>query len=60
MNKKKYPKIVPKYLYDKQGKPIAVYLDYDVYKSIYEEIESLEKKIDVQKQKIKKNTAKNL
>lgn len=45
MKKSKYPKIDPLISYDKNGKPKEVYLKYDVYLSIFEEIKELEDKI---------------
>lgn len=58
MKKKKYPKIVPQYLANKAGKPTAVYLPYDVYESIFEEIEDLNKEIALLKKKQPKKRAK--
>ena len=46
MKKKKYPRIAPKYRLDKNGKRKEVYLEYDVFISIFEEISDLEKKIE--------------
>jgi hypothetical protein len=45
MKKSKYPKIEPLIRRDKNGKPKEVYLKYDVYLSIFEEIKELEEKI---------------
>jgi hypothetical protein len=45
MKKSKYPKIEPLISHDKNGKPKEVYLKYDVYLSIFEEIKELEDKI---------------
>lgn len=53
--KKKYPTIKPKFLKDKAGKIVEVYLDYNVYESIFDEIESLKNKTkDLKKKKLKK------
>lgn len=51
MKKHKYPKIEPLIRHDKNGKPKEVYLKYDVYLSIFEEIKELEKKIAAIKKK---------
>ena len=51
VKKKKYPKIIPKYLKNKQGKSIAVYLDYDVYTSIFQEIDDLKQEAKELKKK---------
>lgn len=56
--KKKYPPIEPQYLKNKQGKTVAVYLDYDVYNSIFDEINELEKKIHKIEVGIKKSLQK--
>ncbi len=42
--KKKYPEIKPQFLKNKMGKVVSVYLDYDVYTSIFEEIKDIKKK----------------
>ncbi len=52
--KKKYPEIKPQFLKDKKGKIVSVYLDYDVYTSIFEEIKGIKKKIAALKAKRKK------
>lgn len=56
--KKKYPSIEPKYLNNKQGKPVVVYLDYGVYNSIFDEINELEKKIHKIESVLKKSRQK--
>jgi hypothetical protein len=53
VKKKKYPTIVPQFLLGKNGKPVKVYLPYDVYESIFEEIEDLKKEIELEKKKLK-------
>lgn len=50
---KKYPTIKPKFVTDKQGKPVSVYLDLEVFQSIFQEMEDLEKKIEQTKHKEK-------
>jgi hypothetical protein len=50
---KKYPTIKPKFVTDKQGKPVSVYLDLEVFESIFQEIEDLERKIEQTKHKEK-------
>ncbi len=52
--KKKYPKIEPKIRKDNSGKPKEVFLDMSVFKSIFAEIEDLEKKISELKKKKQK------
>lgn len=52
--KKKYPEIKPKYLKDK-NKVIGVYLDMDIYESIFEEMKDLKKEIAILRTKSKKN-----
>lgn len=42
--KKKYPKIEPQLFKDKSGKTKAVYLFYDVYELILEEMQDLEQR----------------
>jgi hypothetical protein len=54
--KKKYPIIKPKYIKDSKGKVLGVYLDYDVYESIFEEIAELRSIIN----KTKNNQSKDI
>jgi len=56
MKKNKYPKIEPLITHDKNGKPKDVYLKYDVYLSIFQEIDELKNKIEDLKQKHKKTS----
>jgi hypothetical protein len=57
LKKKKYPKIEPKFLKDKHGNRVAVCLNIDVYESIFEEIEDLQKRL-IQLKKINNNKQK--
>ena len=52
--KKQYPPIKPKFLKNSQGKVTHVYLDYDVYTSIFDEIKELEKELVVWHKKMGK------
>jgi hypothetical protein len=54
---KKYPKIVPSFLRDENGKKGAIYLQYNVYESIFDGIEDLKKRILKMKQKKAKKKA---
>ena len=55
IKKKKFPKIKPSMVKDKNGKDVAVYLPYNVYESIFEEMDMLKKKIaEFKKQKSQK------
>jgi len=56
--KTKYPKIEPLISHDKNGKPKEVYLKYDVYLSIFDEIKELEEKISELKNKKKSKSIK--
>lgn len=54
MAKKTYPTIEPMFLKNEKGKLTSVFLPYDVYESIFEEIKDLEQKIkqfDIQEKK---------
>jgi hypothetical protein len=52
MKKKKYPEIKPQFLKNKDGKITEVYLPYDVYESIFQEIKELrEKSLELTKKK---------
>jgi hypothetical protein len=51
---KKYPKIEPRYEENHLGKKIRVVLDYDVYKSIFDRIQTLQ----ISLKKIEKSTKK--
>lgn len=51
IKKKKFPQIHPAIVKDQNGKAIEVYLKYDEYKSIFEEIDELKIKISELKEK---------
>jgi hypothetical protein len=54
---KKYPQIVPSFLKDEKGKNIAVYLKYNEYESIFDEMKALKKHIsECKKRKSTKKT----
>lgn len=55
MKKRKYPEIKPQFRKDKKGKITEVYLPYDVYESIFQEIKELKiKAAELKKKKAKK------
>ncbi len=49
--RKKHPKIQPLFVKDQRGKEVEVYLRYDVYESIFDEMNELRKKISAFKKK---------
>lgn len=55
VKKKQFPKIHPSIVKDQHGKKVEVYLQYDVYESIFEEMGQLKKKIlELKKNKVQK------
>lgn len=49
--KRKYPEIEPQFYKNDKGKIVEVYLPYNVYESIFEEIEDLKKQFKVKSRK---------
>ncbi|MGB8467772.1 MAG: hypothetical protein WCE21_02115 [Candidatus Babeliales bacterium] len=51
VKKKKYPKIHPSIVKDQNGKEVEVYLKYNVYESIFREMDELKKQLSEFKKK---------